>query len=44
MSEWMPIESAPRDGSEVDLWVVFPSRGMRWPNARWLNAGEHACS
>ncbi len=24
MSEWQPIESAPRDGSPVDLWIEGP--------------------
>lgn len=26
LSEWQPIETAPRDGREIDIWVVPPSR------------------
>lgn len=34
MSQWLPIETAPMDGTKVDLWVVFPTTGgVRWPNA-----------
>ena len=29
---WQPIETAPRDGREVDLWA---SRGFRYPDAAW---------
>ncbi len=32
MSQWMPIESAPRDGTVVDLWVDVPDwkKGRRY--------------
>lgn len=26
MMGWQPIETAPRDGQEVDIWIVPPSR------------------
>ena len=35
---WQPIETAPRDGTVVDLWSV---RGFRYTNAAWdLVGGE----
>ena len=42
--EWRLIESAPKDGTPVDLWVVFPLGGHRWVNAKWLESGNHSCS
>lgn len=37
MSQWQPIDSAPRDGTLIDLWVTCGSTGGkgRLPNARW---------
>ena len=38
---WQPIESAPRDGSYVDLWVHHAHRpvsdGFRIPDCTWAN-------
>lgn len=26
MTAWQPIETAPRDGTEIDIWIVPPTR------------------
>lgn len=37
MSEWQPIETAPRDGTRVDLWLVDESgEGWREAGAYWV--------
>lgn len=37
MSEWQPIDTAPKDGTQFDLWTVGPSGGPgnRIPNAKY---------
>jgi hypothetical protein len=33
---WQPIESAPQDGSPVDLWVPSTTGGHRRADCRWM--------
>ena len=36
MSEWQDIETAPKDGTVVDLWVLdFEGEGVRRAACRW---------
>lgn len=35
---WLPIETAPKDGTAIDLWMVDESgRGWREANAYWVS-------
>lgn len=36
MTEWKPIETAPKDGTKIDLWV----RGKRIPDAYWIKSSD----
>lgn len=38
MSEWQPIETAPGDGTEIDVWVPDGAGGYRVPDAYWCGA------
>lgn len=47
MSDWQPIETAPKDGSEVDLWTVRDHRiaghqERRWCYAWWTEGDQWA--
>lgn len=37
VEQWKPVETAPRDGTFVDLWVFDSVRdaGERWPDCFW---------
>jgi len=45
-NDWQPIETAPKDGSLVDLWcmppadVDFESKGIRLPSSIWYDADD----
>ena len=36
MAGWQPIDTAPKDGTLVDLWIVTKSgQGDRYANCKW---------
>jgi hypothetical protein len=39
MSEWQPIETVPKNGTIVDLWIQLPGSqtGYRVAGAEWLD-------
>lgn len=40
MSEWQPIETAPKDGTVIDLWVCYSTgEGFRATDAYWCEQG-----
>lgn len=32
---WQPMETAPKDGTEIDIWVVLGSDGFRLTDISW---------
>lgn len=43
MSNWQPVETAPKDGTDIDVWVdasvaVFSCRrpDVKWESGRWV--------
>lgn len=43
MSEWQTIDSAPKDGTKIDVWAVWRGEavGERIPDAEWGVAWDH---
>lgn len=38
-SKWKSIETAPKDGTVIDIWVAGLHEGVRVPNAYWSDEG-----
>jgi len=38
---WQPIETAPKDGTIVDLWIDDDGKGERYPNMLYLEGGPN---
>lgn len=42
-AKWQPIESAPRDGRKIDIWVDYPYGGERYENAHFAKDENAFC-
>lgn len=43
VQEWQPIETAPKDGTNIDLWLPSGiNNGNRWPSCFW-GKPDHCC-
>jgi hypothetical protein len=42
-SKWQPIETAPRDGSKIDIFVDYDEGGERYPDAYFCKQSKVFC-
>lgn len=43
MSEWQPIETAPKDGTEIIVWDGGRADMVRWQDYEFQNSGASWC-
>jgi hypothetical protein len=41
MTQWQSIETAPKDGTEIDVWCPEGGEGYRVPDAWWSSVDGH---
>jgi hypothetical protein len=42
-SKWQPIETAPRDGSKIDIYIDYDEGGERYPDAYFCKQSKVFC-